>query len=273
MRWGRRQYAYAILLLAQLIVGGAAARPDAAAERGEPSCDRALFGVVLDVGHTAQSPGAISVRSMPEFDFNLSLSRQIERSLRQAGFTRTLVLVTEGPKQPALVKRVVDANAAKADLLVSIHHDSVPATLLQHMDEEGGPKRFSDRFRGHSIFVSYENTDTAGSLQFARMLGAQLKARGLHFTPHYTETFMGTRRRQLLDGETGAYRFDKLYVLRAARMPAVLFEAGMIINPAEETELAGEERQTLLAASVTDAVEKFCAWRAALVATALRKRK
>lgn len=273
LRWRRKHIAP---LLAASIAAAAFASGVVQAEKSkpQPSCDRTQFRVLLDVGHTAEEPGAISVRSMTEYDFNLRLAREIERALLEAGFAKTALQVTSGPARGALIKRVVDANAANADLLLSIHHDSVPDWLLQHMDEEGGPKRFNDRFKGHSIFVSYENADRAGSLQFARMLGRALKEKGLQFTPHYTEKFMRSRRRQLLDKETGLYRFDKLYVLRAARMPAVLFEAGLIINPAEEAILAGEERQRLLAAATKEAVEKFCLWRAvSSSAAAHRKRK
>lgn len=257
-------------LLMQTVACAAAAQD---AKAPQPFCDRAQFRVLLDVGHTAEEPGAISVRSVTEYDFNLRLAREIERSLAEAGFAKTAVLVTPGPARGALIKRVVEVNAAKADLLVSIHHDSVPDWLLQHMDEEGGPKRFNDRFKGHSIFVSYENADRAGSLQFAKLLGRELKEKGLQFTPHYTDKSMRARRRELLDKETGVYRFDKLYVLRASRMPAVLFEAGLIINPAEEMELAGSGRQKLAAAAVTDAVKKFCQWRASSAVAAGRKRK
>lgn len=251
--------------LAGLIWAGAALPASSApAKSGAArSCDRARFSVALDVGHTAQEPGAISTRSVSEYDFNLALAGRIAGELRIAGFARTLVLVTEGPALRGLVKRVAAANAAGADLLLSIHHDSVPDSLLQHMDADGGPKRFSDRFSGHSIFVSHENVDRAGSLQFAKLLGVRLKAAGLRFTPHYTESFMGGRRRVLLDRDVGVYRFDRLYVLRAARMPAVLFEAGLIINPAEEKVLAGEERQAVIARATREAVKAFCAARSA----------
>jgi N-acetylmuramoyl-L-alanine amidase len=134
------------------------------------------------------------------------------------------------------------------------------------MDEEGGPKRFSDRFRGHSIFVSLDNAEAAASLTFARLLGRKLKADGLSYAPHYTEAFMRSRRRALLDKEAGVYRFDALYVLRAARMPAVLLEAGLIINPAEEKILAGEERPQHIAVAVAQAAKDFCAARAAALA-------
>lgn len=272
LRWRR---AHIAPLLAASIAATAFTSGVVQAEKSklQRSCDHTQFRVLLDVGHTAEEPGAISVRSMTEYDFNLRLAREIERALLEAGFAKTALQVTSGPARGALIKRVVDANAANADLLLSIHHDSVPDWLLQHMDEEGGPKRFNDRFKGHSIFVSYENADRAGSLQFAKMLGRALREKGLQFTPHYTEKFMRSRRRQLLDKETGIYRFDKLYVLRAARMPAVLFEAGLIINPVEEAILASEERQKVIAAVVKDAVETFCVWHASPAKKSSRARK
>jgi N-acetylmuramoyl-L-alanine amidase len=44
--------------------------------RAEPRdvCARATFRAVIDVGHTAESPGATSARGVPEFSFNLDLA-------------------------------------------------------------------------------------------------------------------------------------------------------------------------------------------------------
>ena len=50
-----------------------------------PKCDRSKFRVVLDVGHTVDSPGAISARNVPEYDFNLRLATYLERSLIEDG--------------------------------------------------------------------------------------------------------------------------------------------------------------------------------------------
>jgi N-acetylmuramoyl-L-alanine amidase len=93
-------------------------------------------------------------------------------------------------------------------------------------------------------------------------LGKALQARGLQFTPHYTLPLMGHRRRQLLDADAGVYRYDQLVVLRYTRMPALLLEAGSIVNRQEELELATPERRTLTSAAVAAAVEEFCAARA-----------
>ena len=51
-------------------------------------------------------------------------------------------------------------------------------------------------------------------------------------------------------------------MLRATRMPAVLLEAGSIVNRQEELELASPERRTLTSAAIVAAVEDFCAARA-----------
>jgi N-acetylmuramoyl-L-alanine amidase len=153
------------------------------------------------------------------------------------------------------------ANALSADLLLSIHHDSVPDRFLEAWEYEGEKHYYSDRFKGHSIFVSNNNVDAGASLMFGRMLGEELKARGLQYTPHYVEKFMGHRQRLLVDARAGVYRYDQLIVLRKTHMPAVLLEAGSIINRDEEMLMSSHEHQALISAAVTGAVDSFCALR------------
>src|ERR1700694_2377793 len=149
-------------------------------------CDPAKFRIVLDVGHTAKSEGAISARNVAEFAFNLRLARQIEEKLKAEGFAETRLLVTEGKARPSLVRRVAAANALHADLFLSIHHDSVPDSLLENWKFEGKKSHFSDRFSGYSVFVSYENPHLNGSLLFGHLLGNELKDRGLQYARQYT---------------------------------------------------------------------------------------
>ena len=254
--------ATALLLAPAGPVSGEPARASVAPVDGS-LCPRAQFRIVLDVGHTIEFPGATSARGVPEYEFNLSLATRIEQALIAAGFARTVRLITDGPAIASLFQRVASANSLPADLFLSIHHDSVPEAFLQTWEHDGNQLPYSDRFKGHSIFVSYANAHRAGSVLFGRLLGRQLKARGLHYTPHYTEAEMGRRRRWLVDAEAGVYRYDQLIVLRATRMPAVLLEAGSIINRDEEPLTAAPERQALIAAAVTSSVEQFCAARTA----------
>jgi N-acetylmuramoyl-L-alanine amidase len=230
----------------------AAKRPDA------PKCDRTQFRVVVDVGHTAHAYGAMSARNQREYDFNFELAWEIEHGLIEDGFTRTVLLVTDGGARPSLEDRVAAANRSSANLLLSIHHDSVPDKFLEKWNYGGKPSHFSDRFSGHSLFVSNQNRDFQASVLFGKILGTQLKERGLQYARHYTEAFMGHRRRQLVDAAAGVYRYDQLIVLRRTQMPAVLLEAGSIINRDEEVAVSSPERRALTGAAVTSAVEMFC---------------
>ena len=221
-------------------------------------CVRPDFRVVLDVGHTAKSPGAKSARGVDEFDFNLRLAKQIDQALLEAGFAKTVLMVSEGRANRSLYARVARANNISANLLLSIHHDAVPDRFIERWEYNGKRQTFSDRFKGHSIFVSEDNIDPKDSLLFGSMLGQQLKARGLQYTPHYTESFMGRWKRVLLNAIVGVYRYDTLFVLKKTQMPAVLLEAGSIANRDEELEMASSERQQLISAAVVDAVDSFC---------------
>jgi N-acetylmuramoyl-L-alanine amidase len=60
------------------------------------SCARSTFPVLIDVGHTVTSPGADSARGVPEYEFNLKLADDIAQSLHEAGFDKTVRLVTGG---------------------------------------------------------------------------------------------------------------------------------------------------------------------------------
>lgn len=221
-------------------------------------CDRPKFRIVLDVGHTAESEGATSARNVPEFAFNLRLAQRIEEKLKAEGFAETRLLVTEGKARPSLIRRVAAANNLNANLFLSIHHDSVPNTLLENWEFEGKKSHFSDRFSGYSVFVSHDNPYFKTSLSFAELIGKEMKARGLQYAQQYTQPIMGRYQHPLLNKETGVYSYDQLVVLRTTRMPAVLLEAGSIINRDEELKMDSPERQDIISSAVAAAAKEFC---------------
>ena len=260
-----RRTATASLVILAVLLLGAGKHPARGAGHAPPAnpatCQRSAFRAVVDAGHTLEVPGAISARGIAEYAFNLQLADAVKQALVAAGFDRTVRLVTATAPPKGLIERAALANKMHADLFISIHHDSVPDYLLETWQYEGQQHQFSDRFQGYAMFISHDNADRAGSLQFGRLLGKALQARGLQYTPHYTLPLMGNRRRELIDAAAGVYRYDQLIVLRNIRMPAVLLEAGSIVNRQEELELASPERRELISAAVVSAVEDFCAAR------------
>jgi N-acetylmuramoyl-L-alanine amidase len=222
------------------------------------ACTPAKFRIALDVGHTAESEGATSARNVTEFTFNLRLAQAINEKLKAEGFAATKLLVTEGKAKPSLFKRVSVASDMNADLFLSIHHDSVPNKFLEDWEFEGKKSHFSDRFSGYSVFVSRDNADFKTSFAFAELLGKAMKDSGLEYARQYTMPIMGHYQYTLLDKDTGVYAHDELIVLRKTRMPAVLLEAGSIINRDEELKMDSAERRDLISDAVVTAMKGFC---------------
>jgi N-acetylmuramoyl-L-alanine amidase len=134
----------------------------------------------------------------------------------------------------------------------------VPNKFLEDWEFEGKKSHFSDRFSGYSVFVSRDNADFKTSLAFAELVGKEMKARGLEYAQQYTMPIMGRYQFPLLDKDTGVYAHDELIVLRKSRMPAVLLEAGSIINRDEELKMDSSERRDLITDAVVSAVQEFC---------------
>jgi N-acetylmuramoyl-L-alanine amidase len=240
------------------------------AEKGAPTpvakCDPAKLRIAVDVGHTRQSDGAMSARDVPEYNFNLNLATRLVAKLKSEGFPETRLLITEGKARPSLIRRVASANGMKADLFLSIHHDSVPDKFKAKWEFEGKKLEYSDRFSGHSLFVSKENPYYETSFHLAQLIGRELKGKGLKYADQYASPIMGKYRHDLLDKDVGVYRYDHLVVLMRTSMPAVLLEAGSIINRDEEVQMASPERQDLITSSVAAAFKKFCGVEAETVA-------
>jgi N-acetylmuramoyl-L-alanine amidase len=245
-----------LLLLLGCLAAPGAAHASCDGERAEK------FRIMLDVGHSPNEPGAISARGVTEYHFNLALVVRIGEEFQAAGFhsVRQLKIATGGLE--GLLERPKQANAWPADLLLSIHHDSVQPKYLKPWTHDGRARRYADEFRGFSIFVSQDNPAFQASLRFATSLADRLIASAMTFTTHHAEDIDGERR-ELLDAARGVYRYDELTVLRLARMPAVLLEAGVIVNRDEELVLATPERRAAIAKAVTAAVAEFCAARSA----------
>jgi N-acetylmuramoyl-L-alanine amidase len=54
------------------------------------------------------------------------------------------------------------------------------------------------------------------------------------------------------------FRYDQLFVLKETNAPAVLVEAGIIVNRNDELVLASPERRALITAAMVAAAQEFC---------------
>lgn len=211
--------------------------------------------LLIDVGHSPARAGATSARGAKEHDFNKALAETVLLRLREAGFPNARLLDDTG-RDLSPAQRARLAGAAGAALLLSIHHDAAQPRYLEEWLVDGKKRKYCDRFQGFSLFCSYKNPAAEQSLALAKDLGARLVAAGLTPTLHHAEPIPGENR-ELLDPAAGVYRFDDLMILKNAPMPAVLLEAGVILNRQEELDCLRPERRELVAKAVVLAVRSF----------------
>ena len=189
----------------------------------------------MDVGHYHAEPGVISASGIAEFEFNLNLAIETGKHLEERGFS--VRMIGDKGKHVFLHHRTRDA--AGADLFVSIHHDSVREHLLARRGE----------FAGFSLFVSRHNPHPEKSLACASAIGSQLRAAGLAPSRYHADPVLGENR-PFADEANGVHYYDNLAVARSAKMPAVLVEAGVLINPEEERMLARPESRNRIAGAI-----------------------
>jgi N-acetylmuramoyl-L-alanine amidase len=218
--------------------------------------------VVIDVGHTPTDTGQFSARGVAEFEFNTRLAQQVTDEFKSAGFRSARMIVTEKNGHAGLELRAQRANDMDADIFLSIHHNGVKDTTLIPWQYQGEEHYYLDKFKGYAILISRRNSRYDESLGLARILADRLIGTGLEFTTHHdeqTNTTMYGRVGPMVDRARGIYAFDNIVVLHETDMPALILEAGMIVNRNEEVILSSPVRRATIARAVVDAVSKFCA--------------
>lgn len=205
--------------------------------------------VAVDVGHFLAEPGATSARGRAEFEFNRELATEIAGALEARGFRVRSVGADGG--MAVLSRRTAAANGAA--LLLSVHHDSVQPHYLEDWEYEGETRRFSDRFAGFSLFVSRRTPAVRESLACASSVGARLRAHGFAPSLYHAEPIPGESK-PFADRTNGVHWYDNLVVLHSATQPALLLEAGVIVNRDEELALREPATQRRIAAAVAEGV-------------------
>jgi len=191
--------------------------------------------IALDIGHSLKNPGVISASGIREIELNRRLAHEVAVRLIRAGIR--CQLIGDDGKMDVLTDRT--ESARKNRLFLSFHHDSV---LQQWMDR-------ADEFSGFSLFVSRKNPRLSESLACAQKLGAKLIESGFKPSRYHAVPVDGENR-PFADEMRGVHYFDDLVVLKTAKQPAVLIEAGVIVNPIDEQTVSSAKGRSRLADAI-----------------------
>jgi len=211
--------------------------------------------VAIDVGHAKNNPGAISCTGIGEYFYNRNIASKILTEVENLDHFKAF-MTDDGNGMSSFPQRLQAAKLKKASLLISIHHDSVQPHYLSIWSYNGGKNYYCDKYHGYSIFYSGKNKRLAKSLQFAELLGKELRKKGLHPSLHHAEKIRGENR-QLIDKEKGIYRYDHLKILSESEIPSVLLECGVIVNRTEEALLRDTSYQSKIVSAVISAMERY----------------
>ncbi|MGH8454554.1 MAG: N-acetylmuramoyl-L-alanine amidase, partial [Nevskiales bacterium] len=117
------------------------------AATAQAACEREDFVLAIDIGHSVRSHGATSARGVPEYAFNKNLAGRLLAAARKRGFDESFV-VNDADVVLKLKERTEAADDEDADLMISIHHDSMPAKYLNRWTHQGVSLRYGDQFHG-----------------------------------------------------------------------------------------------------------------------------
>ena len=144
----------------------------------------------------------------------------------------------------------------RADVFLSIHHDSAQRKFFTPWIHEGKQRFFADQFSGFSLFVSRENPKFDASVRLAEQIADVWLAVGVSRTLHHAAPINGENR-ELLDRRRGIYEAPFL-VVREAKLPAVLVEVGVLVNRDEELRLETAAYRKRMQVALLDALKHFC---------------
>ena len=192
----------------------------------------------MDVGHYYGAPGATAASGKAELEFNQELAYEVRHALEIRGFDVRMI-----EEQPVLPERTRAAQGA--DLFLSLHHDAVRQELLPD----------AELYSGFSLFVSRLNPRLDKSIACASAIGARLRTVGLAPSRYHADPVLGESR-PYADEKNGVHFFDNLAVARTAAMPAVLVEAGVIVNRREEQALRDSGVRQRIAHAIAEGVRR-----------------
>lgn len=233
--------------------------PPTVVEKADPT-----LTIMLDPGHGGKDPGAIGEGRVTEKDVVLAISKRLGRKLTGRLPVKVLYTRTTDVFVP-LEERIARANAAKADLFVSIHANASTNTDLQGVEtyylnntndratirlaalENGvrpGGNNKADGETGLSYLLSdlIQSGKEEDSITLARHLQDAIITRAKDRYPAVRN--LGVKK-------------GPFYVLVGAHMPCVLVETAFITHRVEGKYLSKAEYQETLAEGLFLGIARF----------------
>lgn len=226
--------------------------------RRKPQAPRLLM---LDPGHGGHDPGAIGLSGTPEKDITLDIAQRMADALIPR-LKVDVKLTRERDVFLPLQERVRLAQAARADLFLSIHADSAPSKKARGLSVYSLSAKATDAF-AKELADRENNADLMGGLDFsvkdqevAEILYDLTARRTTNTALKVKMDFVHAmgRKWRLLENPMRAANFA---VLRAPDVPSLLVETGFLSNPNDEKLLCQPSMRQKIACLMASEIAKL----------------
>jgi N-acetylmuramoyl-L-alanine amidase len=220
------------------------------------------FIVAIDAGHGGNDSGAKGQNGTYEKDVVLSIAKKLEAMVNaQTGMKA--VMVRQGDYYVGLRKRMDIARAAKADIFISVHADSIKDT------QASGASVYALSTNGASTESAYWLAQSENSVEFleGEQLGDEENGLSnvlLDLSQHATQEASVLLANKVLHNfeNVSKLHFDAVQkagfaVLKSPDIPSILVETAFISNPAEEVKLVNTGHQLKIATAILKGVHSY----------------
>ncbi len=206
---------------------------------------RPVKTIVLDAGHGGRDPGMVNKRlKLQEKTLALDVVRRIEKILTRDGYR--VVLTRKNDTFVELGERPGLANRLGADVFVSVHFNAVASNV----ENVSGTETYTMTPQ----FQRSAGDNSRGSMDGIANPGNE--------NDHWNSLLGYHLHRSLVNdlktSDRGLKR-GRLAVLRLAKCPAVLVEAGFVTNTAEARKIATADYRQKIAEAVAAGVKQYAA--------------
>lgn len=219
--------------------------------------------IVLDPGHGGKDPGALGARGTQEKKVVFTIAREVQRELQASGRYRVLLTRT-GDTYVALRERVARAQAAKADLFLSLHADShdnsdVRGASVYTLSEDASDREAAAlaarENRADAVVSGMRLADKPDNV--AQTLVAMSQRGTVNDSRRLAETIVATFAKNGVRLLPRTHRQAGFAVLTSAEIPAALVELGYLSNPQDEKLLTVRQHQISLARALRASVDAY----------------
>jgi len=220
--------------------------------------------IAVDAGHGGEDPGAIGPHKVLEKNITLAVAKKLARKINAQPGMRA-VMIRKGDYFVPLRRRVYLARKAHADMMISIHADSVSTRTVKGASAYTLSERGATQSRAARALAAKENAaDQIGGVAaeqaddplVSRILGDMFRRDSLNSSQMLAEEMLG-RLKTVGPIKYGKPKRARFFVLGAMEIPSVLVELDYISNPRRERRLKSRKHQAQLAAALFDASVDF----------------